>query len=562
MSGKGGKRPNQPNQGKKPSAIIDLKATEVRDGKKSGAAGETSASPSPAAKASASAVPGSQKAAAGPTGTAEALKAGRPASGTASAAKPTTQPSSSSASTAGPSAASKAAAGSAAGAKTSATSGGGSGGGGQKPGGSAAAPKKSGGGILSTLSHLVAAVVGGAIVLFLGEDLAKQAGLPVPTRTAEVPAEVKTRLAALEQASQTPTAPAVPANVTEKLGLVDQQAATIASLKTTVEQLQTEQAQLKKTTETAAAGGEGAVRLSDDVAARIKKLETTIETLSQAAGKDGRGGGRVAQLAALSGKLADLESTLQTQLKEIRTTVVSDIERRLTPAAEASEAARSGTQRVDRELAETKTELARVGQRVEALSATADRIDKAVGAVREETGRLTSEVSAVKSELTAQLAGTAKPADVSAAVAPITKKVTALESGLEQVVSKEKSREQDAKRVVLALELANLKRALDRGGSFETELEAVKAAAGEGVDLSALEGFKGSGVPTTGALSAQFRTIAQDLISASDTKESASWMDQMLAGAKSVVRVRRTGDAAAGLDPKSPEAIVARIEAA
>ncbi len=52
--------------------------------------------------------------------------------------------------------------------------------------------------------------------------------------------------------------------------------------------------------------------------------------------------------------------------------------------------------------------------------------------------------------------------------------------------------------MLLTLELANLKRALDRGDSYARELEAVRKVAGEGVDLAALERYSRNGVPTLG----------------------------------------------------------------
>ncbi|MEO1719424.1 MAG: hypothetical protein AAFR23_04245, partial [Pseudomonadota bacterium] len=353
--------------------------------------------------------------------------------------------------------------------------------------------------------------------------------------------------------------------VTDKLGLVEQQAAKLTSLQETIDQLRTQQGELQKSVETAqatATTGDGSpAQLSEETTARISKLEKTIETLAQAAGADGQSGGGIAQLAAVSGKLADLETTLQTQLAALRQSVMSDIDKRLAPAAKASEAARSGTQRVDRELAETKTEVARVAQRTEALNATSDRIDEALRAIREEAGRLTSEMAAVKKDLRTQMAAAAKPADISEAVAPIADKVATLETGLQTVLSKEQSRQQDAERVVLTLELANLKRAVERGDGYKDELQAVRDVSGSAVDLSALEPYASSGVPTTARLASEFRALSHDLISASEAKPDASWMDQMLAGAKGIVRVRRTGDTA-GLDPNSTEGIVARIEQA
>ncbi|MEM1306527.1 MAG: hypothetical protein AAGG99_03300 [Pseudomonadota bacterium] len=576
MSGKNSGRRNAP---KKPSALIDLKATEVSSG--SGAKSPTGSDTSPkGASAPAKGETGAAAAsgAAAPTGTAAALSQSKPAaarpaeaassSAGATAGKPGSDAAKASPAKTGATASAASVAGTASSAKANASEPrGGTGGGGGRGDGSgsqsAPPPRRRGGGILSTLTHMIAALIGGAVVLLFGEQLARDMGIPLPQRTAQVPAEVTTRLAALEQAQSAPARSELPETVTSKLAVVDQQAETIASLQETINQLQAEQTKLRTAVEAAGTGSEGGApaQLSEETAQRITKLERTIETLGQAAGEGGTGGNGLAQVAAVSGKLADLETTLQTQLSALRQSVMSDIDKRLAPAAKASEAARSGTQRVDRELAETKTEVARVSQRAEALGATSDRIDEALRAIREETGRLTSEVDAVKKDLRQQIASVARPADIKEAIGPVAEKVASLETGLESVMSREESRKQDAERVVLSLELANLKRSVERGDAYADELSAVRSVAGSDLDLSPLEPFAESGVATTGKLLAEFRRLSHDLIASNEAKPDASWMDQMLAGAKSVVRVRRTGDTA-GLDPNTTEGKVARIEQA
>jgi hypothetical protein len=565
MSGKGGGSKDNP---KKPSAIIDLKATEVKSSKPAAGAGSAADKSSGAASAKAGS----------PTGTASALKASAStgkasqttAAPAASAAGSDKKPAASGAATAGATAAAGTAAGAAAAAKSgsggtggaSRAGDGGRGGGGSPPP-SAKPEKRRGGGILGMISHLVAAVIGGAVVLYGGADMAKQAGLPVPPRTAEVPAEVTERLASLEQKVEAPaTAPAeLPDDVKTQLAAVQSQSETIAALQKTIDELKAAQAdvatKVEQVAETASSGAPAGA--SEEVTKRIAQLEQTIETLSKAAGNEGTGGGRIAQLAALSGKLTDLESTLQTQLATLRQTVMSDIDKRLAPAAQASEAARSGTQRVDRELAETKTEVARLAQRTEALSATTNRIDESLRVVREETGKLASDVTEIKGDLKSQIATRATPKDIETAIKPIGEKVASLETGLDSVLKSEVSRKADAERVVVALQLANLKRALDRGGSFADELGEVKAAAGEGLDVSALDPYKGEGVATISRLSAELKSLSHDIISAAQTNTEGGWVDQMLQGAKSIVRVRRTGEVV-GADPNSAEAIVAKLE--
>src|SRR5690606_16414098 len=154
-----------------------------------------------------------------------------------------------------------------------------------------------------------------------------------------------------------------------------------------------------------------------EVAERIAKLEQVLSTLTAAAGSDEPG--RIPQLAAISGKLADLEATIPNQLTELRKSVSEEIATRLNDTAEASEAARAATLRMDRELAATKADLARLSQRAEALKATDDRLEQLTRAVQEEAGSLRSAVDGLQGELASQLKTVARAQDVTAAVGPV-----------------------------------------------------------------------------------------------------------------------------------------------
>lgn len=138
-------------------------------------------------------------------------------------------------------------------------------------------------------------------------------------------------------------------------------------------------------------------------------------------------------------------------------------------------------------------------------------------------------------------------------------KLAEIEKGLQTVAASERTRQTNAERVVLALELQNLKRALDRGAKYDAELAEVEKAAGGKFDLAALAKFKEAGVPTLADLTRDFRASATTIIDADAGVPTTSVVDRLLAGAKNVVRVRRTDYAP---DDKSAEAITGRIEKA
>src|SRR5690606_23811137 len=129
------------------------------------------------------------------------------------------------------------------------------------------------------------------------------------------------------------------------------------------------------------------------------------------------------ELAAVTGKISDVESSFAAQIDELRKNLPAETDRRLAAVQEASEAAKIATARLDRELSQVRTEQARSTQKEEAVKAETDRLTAAVAAVREETGRLASAFGELRSAIDSQMKSVAKPADVTAAVGPVNSKI-------------------------------------------------------------------------------------------------------------------------------------------
>ena len=132
--------------------------------------------------------------------------------------------------------------------------------------------------------------------------------------------------------------------------------------------------------------------------------------------------GRVPQLAAITGKISDLEATLNSQLSELRKSLPAEVDQRLAATAEASEAAKAAATRLDRELAQLRTDQARGAQRAEGSKAEMDRLSAAVGAVKEEAGRLTRKSAICAARINSQLKLLA-PGRVTAAMNPVATKL-------------------------------------------------------------------------------------------------------------------------------------------
>jgi hypothetical protein len=423
--------------------------------------------------------------------------------------------------------------------------------------------RKSGGGFGRFVSHTLAGIVGGFLALLGADTLAPQLGqlgLPVGS-SQQANEQLGQRIAALEvQSQKSATQSGDSAKLTAALDGVSQRVAELEKLKGQVAQLSEAQAQLKSEADALAkqlaeAPGGSASAAPDP---RIAKLEERLALLSQASG-DGQASGAVPELAAVTGKIADLEATMANQIDALRKSVGAEIDTRMGKAAEAAEAARSGTQRIDRELADVKTEATRFGQRMETLKADNERVSETLRVVQEETGKLASGLDALKGDMAAKFKAAAKPEDVAQAIAPVTAKVATLEKNVAGVVTAEENRKANAERIVLSLELANLKRVIDRGLGYAEELAQVKKAADGKVDLKALEPYKSSGVRTLPELREDFRPLTHRMIAAAEDTGDAGVFDRLVSGAKSVVRVRKVKHSA---DDDSIEAVVARMDTA
>lgn len=412
---------------------------------------------------------------------------------------------------------------------------------------------RSGGGVWSTFTHLAAGVAGGALVLFGAQPIEQNVGMELLPR-AEVPAELNQRLAALE------SRPAASANsemteLAEQVRANDARLVSLAGLRQRLEEL----AAAQKASPAAAQSSSGPASEPEEIAdlqQRLAKLEKTFETLSSAttAGGEKTDGAR---LAALTGTITDIETSLNNQISALRESVSKELETRVAKTAEASAAAKAGTQRLDRELATVKTDAARLTQRAETIKAAQDSLTQSVRVAREEVAKLNVQLDTLKNDVLQQFKSFTRPQDVASALQPLTTKLSSLESQLGKVVESETARKTNAKRIVMALELGNLKRVLNRGGPYASELAEVKRVTGPSVDFSALEKFKSDGVPTSAQLRQEFSKLAYDIIRADRTKEGATTFERLLGSAKSLVRVRRADLPA---NDTSTEATVARID--
>ncbi|MBA2126338.1 hypothetical protein DLM45_08890 [Hyphomicrobium methylovorum] len=375
-------------------------------------------------------------------------------------------------------------------------------------------PARRGGGIFS---HLAAGALGG-LVAFLGMQWAlPELGLDgsLSTRFDNDTAAISERIAGLEKRVAHNTA-------APDLGGIEQRITTLEHTAQSIPALTESQNRLVADTKAAlaaAASDAGSPQLIE----RLGKVEDRLKALADI-GANSPSAGPVEQFAALSAKIRELETNVAQASPAANDSVLKDIEARLATATAAGEAAKSGV----------------------------DRIAGDIKAAQSETTQLQAAIEGLK-------ASSAKPADINAAVTPLSTRIASIEKNLQAIEQSETARQASAEHVLLSLELQNLKRAIERGGSYTAELNAVKKIAGTGIDLAPLAKLEATGVPSQSDLAKEFRTAAANAIDANNAPEAATVVGRLWSEAKSVVRVRRIDH---NPDDKSTEATVGRMQVA
>lgn len=393
-------------------------------------------------------------------------------------------------------------------------------------------------------SHLAAGIIGGVLALAGSEWALPQLGIQGNTsRLPDDTAAIAQRLLALEKQPASSEAPKALAAFEDRLTALEKTAQKIPALAEG-------QSRLIAETKAALAASASDAGVPEQLT-RLASVEDKLKALADAGATDPNAG-RLAQLAALTGKVADLETSLATQLTALRKGVSDDVDARIASVTASTEAAKSGTQRIDKDVAGVKSEAVLLTEEMKALKTDNDRLGATLKMAQDETTALKTQVEILR-------ASSAKPTDVAAAVKPVGEKLSSLEQSVQGLMKAEDEHKASSERVLLSLELQNLKRALDGGQKYSAELAAVQKASGGKFDLAALDKFKDAGVPVQSELSRDFRSVASAAIDAEAEPVEGSVVDRLIAGAKSVVRVRKVEHAA---DDKSAEAVVGRMEVA
>lgn len=397
-------------------------------------------------------------------------------------------------------------------------------------------PAPSGGGVGRFLGHLASGAAGAVLALFGAEYAASSLGIGLPTPNAGLLEDYGNRIGTLEQQVRENAIDAADSDVRARLKVIKSEIEALQATAKSVGTLQSQQqlladktADLEQKLGGAASGGVGE---------RLARLEQTLATLSKTG--TGDNAGKIPQIANLLTQIEALESRVDDKLTGLTAKVAT-----ATSTVELDTLKATG-QQLGEDLASVKANAGKIGQDITTLEAGTAQIRKDIAALRQDTQSL-------KSGLEGQIGALVK----SEQLAALESQIGTLKSELASVVSRDQAREAGANRILLSLELANLKRAIERGGGFAHELAQLRGLAPAELDLTALEAHAKDGLPPDQELEREFREIAKAAIAAELAPSAdSSVLDRLWASARSVVQVRKTGN----VEGTTAEAVIARME--
>ncbi|MGB6441326.1 MAG: mitofilin family membrane protein, partial [Methyloceanibacter sp.] len=194
-----------------------------------------------------------------------------------------------------------------------------------------------------------------------------------------------------------------------------------------------------------------------------------------------------------------------------------------------------------------------------------EKIDSALQAQQASSTKgletLQGEVAALKAKLgalaEANLAGDSS--DLAPQLTTLDQRIAKLEAALPDLSTAIDRSAASAKSGAAAIAFANLRAAVAAGRPYAAELAVLRSLMPDLGDLGALPSHAETGIPTVAELASNLQKIAAGSAAPTSAPAEASFLDSMIASAKSAVSIRRVGADTTGSERS---AVLARAEAA
>ena len=339
----------------------------------------------------------------------------------------------------------------------------------------------------------------------------------------------------------------------------------LGEIKTALENLQTTNAELRARTLSAEQTLSELTTpdIPDEIKTRLKRFEETIAAMAGAANNPDDS--TVGEIAALVGRINDFESMLDGKITDMRKSIATELKSATDASVNASslnaiDALKAQSNQLGLIIEELKTDLQRdlksTDKNIADVKSASQELQQKINGAASGLKALSTRFETLQQGLNDREKLLAKTDSVKADMAAVSTRLDAFSSKLDDINRREEAQRKNATNVLLSLELANLKRAVSSGLPYATELEEIGRIAGETVDLSSLENYKNQTVLSEAALKQSFRNITGDILSSPEGSKNGSVLDSILSSAKNIVRVRKTGE----VEGTTSEAILARME--
>ena len=261
------------------------------------------------------------------------------------------------------------------------------------------------------------------------------------------------------------------------------------------------------------------------------------------------------QVQALSSELEAMSSsvaTLTSQMEESTSAGRTDISAQLSARLDSLETSLAEAAAGDDAEAGGSEAVTALGERLAGLESRIAELGEAGGEATADPAIATaiSELRAAQTGLQTSMT------ELQAQAGALSDKISEIEQNQTEMAQQldEPGRQADLARAIAA---AGLKSAIDRGGSFMSELEAFASVAPDDPAVPELRDMAASGVPSRSSLIEGFPDAATRAIAAAEPGDpDAGLVDRLMSSAMSVVKVRKVGD----VEGDSAEAIAARAE--